>query len=258
MSKEQLPAALALNGISMNMSRVVGPVLAGALLASLGSASVFVLNALLAGVSTLLILRWKSPRRASALPGERFVGAMRVGVQHVWQSPRMRVVLLRIFAFFLQSTALTALLPLVALRLHGGGPGTFTVMLACIGGGAIVAALFFPRWRQRFGRDDFVRWGTLIHAAMSVLVVASPSVWLALPAMVVVGMAWISTANSLTMSAQMALPNWVRARGMSIYQMALMGGAAIGSMLWGQVAATHQHRHRDRGRRSWPARCSCC
>jgi len=55
--------------------------------------------------------------------------------------------------------------------------------------------------------------------------------------MFVVGMAWISVANSLTVSAQMAMPDWVRARGMSIYQMALMGGAAAGSLLWGQVAA---------------------
>ncbi len=60
---------------------------------------------------------------------------------------------------------------------------------------------------------------------------------MALPAMVLIGMAWISVANSLTIAAQMAMPDWVRARGMSIYQMALMGGAAAGSLLWGQVAS---------------------
>ena len=75
-----------------------------------------------------------------------------------------------------------------------------------------------------------------MHAVMSVVVVFAPNIWVALPAIVVLGMAWISTANSLTLSAQVALPNWVRARGMSIYQMALMGGAAAGSLLWGQVA----------------------
>ena len=53
-------------------------------------------------------------------------------------------------------------------------------------------------------------------------------------AMAVAGMAWIATANSLTLAAQMALPNWVRARGMSIYQMCLMGGSAVGSLLWGK------------------------
>jgi quinol monooxygenase YgiN/branched-subunit amino acid transport protein len=59
----------------------------------------------------------------------------------------------------------------------------------------------------------------------------------ALPAMFVVGMAWISVANSLAVSAQVALPDWVRARGMSLYQMALMGGAAAGSLVWGKVAS---------------------
>ena len=55
--------------------------------------------------------------------------------------------------------------------------------------------------------------------------------------MVLAGAAWISTANSLTLAAQLALPNWVRARGMSIYQMALMGGSAAGAAVWGQVAS---------------------
>ena len=233
--REHLAAALALNGIAMNLSRVVGPVLAGMLL-GLGSAAVFVVNAVLSAMAFVLILRWRHVRKTSALPGERFVGAMRIGMQHVRQSPRMKAVLTRIFLFFLQSTALMALLPLIARRLHGGGPGTFTLMLACLGAGAIFASLQFPRWRQRFDRDQFVRYGTLTLSAMSVVVVFAPEAWLALPAMLVIGMAWISTANSLTTAAQMALPNWVRARGMSIYQMALMGGAAVGSLLWGQVA----------------------
>ncbi len=236
-SRAELPAALALNGIAMNLSRVIGPVLAGGLLAAFSPAVVFVLNTLLAGAAFTLILRWKSVPRTSALPGERFVGAMRVGLNYAMQSPRLKVILLRIFLFFLQSTALVALLPLVARTLHGGGAGTFTVMLSCVGAGAIVAALYFPRWRQRFDRNQFVAGGTLIHAVLSCLIVLVPEIWVALPAMVLIGMAWISVANSLTVAAQVAMPDWVRARGMSIYQMALMGGAAAGSLLWGQVAA---------------------
>jgi hypothetical protein len=55
--------------------------------------------------------------------------------------------------------------------------------------------------------------------------------------MFVCGMAWISVVNTLTVSAQLALPDWVRARGMSIYQMAIMGASALGAATWGQVAA---------------------
>ena len=235
--RDVMPQALALNGIAMNLSRVVGPALAGALLAAYSPAAVFVLNALLAGVAFTLILRWRSEPRTSTLPGERFWGAMRAGINYTMQSSRLRLVLLRIGLFFLQVTGLMALLPLVARELHGGGPATFTVMLSCVGVGAIMAAMRFPHWRQRFSRDQFIRIGTLVHALMSSLIILVPEIWVAVPAMLVIGMAWISVANSLTVAAQQAMPDWVRARGMSIYQMALMGGSAAGSLIWGQVAS---------------------
>jgi MFS family permease len=157
--------------------------------------------------------------------------------------PWLRRVLRRIFLFFLQASALVALLPLIAQGLRGfggdaaGGALAYTLMMSSVGVGAIVAALYFPRWRARFDRDRFVRAGTLVHALLSSLVVLWPTLWLALPLMVLIGMAWISVANSLTVAAQTALPDWVRARGMALYQMALMGGAAAGSVVWGQVAA---------------------
>ncbi|MBD5803571.1 enterobactin exporter EntS [Azoarcus sp. Aa7] len=234
--RRDLPAALALNGVAMNMSRIIGPVVAGALLAGAGSAYVFLLNALLSIFAFVMILRWKSEPKVSALPGERFLAAMRVGLQHVMQSPPMRAVLARIFLFFLQSTSLTALLPLVVRDLHTGGATAYTSLLAAMGGGAILAALNLERLRHRLEREDFVHWGTLVHAASAAVVVLVPTLWVAIPAMFAAGIAWIATANALTVAAQMGLPNWVRARGMSIYQMALMGGSAAGAALWGYVA----------------------
>jgi len=234
--RAHLPAALALNGVAMNASRIIGPIAAGAIIASLGSAYVFALNAVLSVGAFFVIRRWKNERKVSALPGERFVGAMRVGLQYVWQSRRMHAVLIRVAIFFLQSMALMALLPLVARGLHGGGAGTFTLLLACMGAGAIVAAFFLPRLRASASRDDIVTWGTVIQAAAMLVISIAPNILVAALAMVVAGAAWISSANSLTVSAQLALPDWVRARGMSIYQMALMGSCAAGAALWGQVA----------------------
>ncbi|MDE2454149.1 MAG: MFS transporter [Burkholderiales bacterium] len=234
--REHLPAALALNGIAMNISRVVGPTIAGALLASAGTPWVFVLNAVLAGVAFWLILRWRSTPRASTLPGERFIGAMRVGLQHARQSPPLRAVIIRAFMFFLQASALVALLPLLALQLHRGGAGLFTLLLACLGAGAITAALLFPRWRRRFTGAQFVTYGSIIHAAMAALAALVPEIWVAVPAIFVAGMAWISTANTLSIAAQVVLPNWVRARGMAIFQMALMGGTAFGAIVYGRLA----------------------
>ncbi|MDH4428275.1 MAG: MFS transporter [Acidovorax sp.] len=235
-SRPQLPAALALNGVAMNASRIIGPLLAGAIIASAGSAWVFVLNAVLSVISGLVIMRWKRAHVPSPLGRERLGSAMRVGVQFVRQSPRMRAVLWRISIFFLHATALMALLPLLAKGLEGGGAGTFTLLLASMGAGAITAAMFLPRLRQAMARDVLVMRGTMLQAAATAVMAVAPNVYVAVPAMFVGGMAWITTANSLSVSAQLALPNWVRARGMSIYQMSIMGATALGAAVWGQVA----------------------
>jgi MFS family permease len=234
--RAQLPAALALNGISMNASRIVGPLVAGAVIASAGSEWVFVLNACLSIGSGFMIMRWKRVHVPSPLGREPLFSAMRVGVQFVMQSSRLKAVYVRIALFFFHSTGLVALLPLVARDLHGGSAGTFTLLLAAMGAGAISAALYLPRLRRVFSRDGLVLTGSLLQSLATLIVAFAPNAWVAVPAMFLGGMAWISTANSLSVSAQFALPDWVRARGMSIYQMAIMGGSALGAAAWGQVA----------------------
>lgn len=232
----QLPAALALNGIAMNASRIVGPLVAGALIASAGTEYVFVLNAVLSVISGFVIMRWRREHAPSPLGRERLVSAMRVGLQFVRQSSRLRAVLLRVSLFFLHSTALLALLPLVARNLHTGDAGTFTLLLAAMGVGAIGTAFCLPRLRQMMSRDALVLRSTVLQSVSTALMAIAPNAWVAVPAMLLNGMAWICCANSLSVSAQLSLPDWVRARGMSMYQMAIMGASALGAALWGQIA----------------------
>ena len=234
--RNQLPAALALNGVSMNGSRIIGPLVAGALIASAGIQWVFVLNAVLSLAAAFLIMRWRREHRESPLGRERLPSAMRVGLQFVRQSQRMRANLLRAFLFFLHSTALLALLPLLARALPGGAAGTFTVLLAAMGVGAIGSALAMPRIRRLIPMERLLLLGTGLQAVSALTVAWAPSIYIAVPAMMVAGAAWIAVANSLTLATQMALPDWVRARGMSIYQMALMGSTALGAATWGQIA----------------------
>jgi hypothetical protein len=171
------------------------------------------------------------------LPGERFFGAMRVGFQYVAQSRSMRSVLIRVAIFFLQSTTVFALLPLVAKRLPGGGAWTYTVLLASLGVGAVSAAFFLPRLRVLISRRRLLRDGTLLQAAAMIGLGFAPNVWAAVPAIMVAGAAWLSVVNTLTVITQLSLPDWVRARGMSIYMMTMMGAASGSAALWGQVAS---------------------
>ncbi len=234
--RAQLPAALALNGVSMNASRILGPLVAGAIIASLGSAWVFLLNAVLSVGAAVVITRWQREHKPDPLGRESLRGAMRVGLQYVAQSYHLKGVLLRIALFFFHSTAVMALLPLVALGMRGGDAGTFTILLAAMGAGAIASTFALPRLRQAFSRDQVVMAGAATQALSMAVIAVTDSIWLGVIAMLVGGSAWLTTANTLSVSAQVSLPDWVRARGMSMYQMAIMGAAATGAAVWGQVA----------------------
>ena len=234
--RAKLPAALALNGVSMNASRILGPLVAGSVIASLGSAWVFLLNAVLSVVAAMVITRWRREHRPDPLGRESLRGAMRVGLQYVMQSYHLKGVLLRIALFFFHSTTLMALLPLVALQIEGGDAGTFTVLLAAMGAGAIASTFALPQLRQAMSRDRLVLLGATTQALTMAMMAVNSSIWFGVAAMALGGAAWMTTANSLSVSAQISLPDWVRARGMSMFQMAIMGASAGGAAVWGQVA----------------------
>ena len=234
--RHMLPSALGLNAVAVNGSRVLGPLVAGAIIAWAGNQYVFALNFAISLAAGLMLLRWKRETKPSVLPGERFLGAMRLGWQYVRESPRMRDALWRTSAFFLHAAAIFALLPLVARRLGTGDAHVYTLLLASMGVGAILAASQLPRLRGRFNRDQVSGIGSLLMAVSTAGVAIAPTASLAAPAMLLAGVAWIMCANAMTTAAQLALPDWVRARGMSIYQMAIMGGSAIGAVIWGKLA----------------------
>lgn len=234
--RSQLPAALALNAVAVNFSRVVGPLVAGVIIASLGSQYVFALNFVISIAAAVAISRWKRESKPSVLPGERFLGAMRLGWQYVRESQRMKDAIVRTSVFFLHATALFALMPLVAKSFGDGGAGTYTLLLSCMGVGAIAAATQLPRARGRYNRDQLAFRGMIVQAVCTAAVAFATHEVVAAVAMVLAGAAWIFVANSVTIAAQLALPDWVRARDMAIYQMSIMGGTALGAFIWGRLA----------------------
>lgn len=235
-SRAQLPAALALNGLSMNASRIIGPLLAGMVIASAGSAWVFMLNALLSLCAALLIALWHRKETVQPLGRERLFPAMRVGWLYVTQSNHLKGVLLRIGIFFFYSTALMALLPLLVLSMKGGSAAGFTLLLASMGAGAVIATVFLPAMRRRYSRDGLLLRGGAVFSLSMLILAITNHLFSAVPAMLFAGAAWITTGNTLSLTIQLGLPDWVRARGMSIFQMTFMGASALGSAIWGQIA----------------------
>lgn len=239
-SKAHLSSAMAMNAVAMNVSRIVGPLLAGALIASAGTQWVFVLNAVLSIACGLVLLRWKREQTPSPLGRERLHSAMRVGLQFIKESPRMRAVIARTVVFFFMTTAIMALLPLTAKRFELpwiSTAGVFTLLLASMGAGAVAGATLLPRIRQALPSEKLVTAGTCLQGLSIMGIALVPSLPLAVGCMLLAGLSLVSTANTLGVRAQMSLPNWVRARGMAAYLMSIMGGTAIGAAVWGKVAA---------------------
>ena len=234
---EDLPSAVALNSIAINVSRTIGPAIAGVLVAAVGAWLVFILNALsYIGILAVLV-RWRRERRKSSLPAERFVSAIRVGLRFVTHTRALRIVLIRGSAFFVFASATWSLFPLIVRRELGMGPEIYGLLLTCIGIGAVGGALLLPRARARFSRDALVAGASALYAVAALMLGHVQNLPLLAVAMLATGVAWISILSALQVAAQMTLPAWVRARGLAAFVMVFMGGMALGSILWGQVAA---------------------
>ena len=234
---EDLPSAIALNSIAINVSRAIGPAIAGVLVAAVGAWLVLVLNALsYIGIIAVLV-RWRRQRRKSSLPAERFVSAIRVGLRFVTHTRALQIVLIRGSAFFVFASATWSLFPLIVRRELGMGPEIYGLLLTCIGIGAVGGALLLPRVRAKFSRDALVAGASTLYAVAALMLGHVQNVALLAVAMLGTGVAWISILSALQVSAQMTLPAWVRARGLAAFVVVFMGGMAFGSILWGQVAA---------------------
>jgi MFS family permease len=236
--RNEIPQAAALNGVSMNMARAVGPAIGGVVVAAINAGAVFIANAVsFLGVMAVL-LRWKRPQQESALGAEHVTHAIETGVRYVRHSPRLRSVLTRTLSFCLFSSALWALLPVVAHDRLGLGSGGYGLLLGAVGVGAVAGAFVLAEARARWSADRVVAAATLAFALVVVTLAWSKSTVLVAGALVIGGACWIAVLSSLNASAQVALPAWVRARGMATYLLVFQGGQAAGSFAWGFLA-TH-------------------
>lgn len=233
----ELRAAVALNGVGINVARAIGPALAGLLIAALGLAAPFLLNALSFLVAIVVLARWRPPPRTSHLPAERLVSAMRAGLRYGRASPPLRATVARAVGFFLFAGGYWALLPMVARDQLGGGPGSYGLLLGAIGTGAVSGAMLLARLRDRLTPDHIVLGASLGTAAVVALLAQAASLAVALPLMLAGGICWIAVLATLNGAAQTALPAWVKARGLALYMVALNGALALGSPLWGVAAA---------------------
>jgi MFS family permease len=233
-----LTSAIAINSLGVNISRVIGPAITGVIIAGLGIAAPFWLDAFSNAGVIGVIFRWRPPARATlrTLPAESLTGAIRAGLRYARYNPPLRATLARAVGFFLFASAYWALLPLVARSQLQGGPALYGTLLAAIGAGAVGGALFLPRMQARVGADGVVVLGEAGTAAALVLFGLAHQPWVAVLACLLAGVSWIGVLAILNVSAQTVLPDWVRGRGLAVYVTVFFGTLTIGSALWGIAA----------------------
>jgi MFS family permease len=231
-----LPQAAALNGLNMNVARAVGPAVGGFVVAGVGAGWVFALNAVSFIGIAVVVAGWRAPARIDTGPREGLAEALRAGGRYVRHALIVRRLLYRAVLFIPAASSVWALLPVVAdanLRLGSAGYG---LLLGMVGIGAVCGALVIPRLRARLGSARLVT-GAMVVAAMAIAVVATAeNAVLAGLALLPVGGAWIAVMSSLNSGLQLALPNWVRARGLAFYLVVFQGAQALGAVVWGTIA----------------------
>jgi MFS family permease len=234
---QDLAPAVAANSVGINISRAIGPALAGSIIGLAGIAAPFWVNALSNLGVIGALLWWRAPRGdASRLPAEGFVGAMQTGFRHARHNPFLRATLLRAVAFFLFASAYWALLPLVAHNRISGGPSLYGVLLGAIGAGALGGAFVLPWLKSRLGPDRMVAAATAGTAVSLVLFGLARTPAVAVAASFLAGACWIAVLANLNVSAQVALPDWVRGRGLAIFVTVFFGAMTLGSVVWGELA----------------------
>lgn len=234
--REEIPAAIALNSLGFNIARTLGPALGGAIVAALGAAFAFLVNALSYLALIFVLAGWKRPQTPAPLPPESVTTAIKAGLRYARLAPIVRAVLVRSHVFSLVGSAVWALMPLIARDLLHGGALTYGLLFAGFGGGAVLGALATTQLRHRFRNEPLVRTATLVFATALVFVAFSRWTLLTLLALVAGGVAWVIVLATFTITIQTAAPRWVVGRAMAIYQMAVFGGMALGSWWWGLLA----------------------
>lgn len=236
--RADLPNAIALNSSMFNGARLLGPSVAGALIATVGEGGCFLIDAVsyLAVIASLLAMRLV-PRPREQRP-KHVLTELKEGVQHAFHFPPIRALLGLIAVVSLMGMPLTTLMPVMASQVLKGGPDTLGFLMAASGLGALSGALFLASRSSVRGLGGIISLTTLLFGAGLLAFAVSRSMALSLVAMVLSGFGMMVTTASSNTLLQTIVDERMRGRVMSFYAMAFMGTAPFGSLMAGMLA-TH-------------------
>jgi MFS family permease len=232
--RAMVTSAVALNSVSFNAARAIGPAIGGILVATVGAAAAFGLNAisyLFMVAAFILVGRGLANRNKDTTSVRR---AMATGIRFAAHTPSFRRLLGLGTVFALTTAVLQAMLPVRTEEL-GSDAGAYGLLLGMMGAGAAVGGIALSRMNRRFGAKTIPN-SIMLTGAAGILMGFAPNVIVAAVSMFAVGVFWVSTLANLNATVQLLSPDWVRGRAVGLWLMAYAGMVPVGAIISGLIA----------------------
>ena len=236
-AREDLGNAIALNSSMVHSARLVGPALAGMLIAAAGEGYCFLIDGVsyLAVIASLLMMHIV---RSPAVTKRRVWDELREGWSYVTGSLPIRSILLLLGLVSLVGMPYTVLMPIFASRVLHGGPHTLGFLMAAAGGGALTGAITLAARKSVLGLDRRIVVADMLFGASLIAFASSRVLWLSLLLLPITGFGMMQQMASSNTIIQTIVDDRKRGRVMAFYSMAFMGMMPFGSLLGGSLA-TH-------------------
>jgi len=222
--------------MNFNMARAIGPGIGGLTVAAWGSQAAFLVNAACVTVALAAMIAWRRTPIHRIYNSQSLMRAMIDGVRYSVSDRVIRMVLIRCGAFGTCATAGWALMPLVAKYDLGGDSLTYGLMLGAMGLGAVLSGGFVTPMRHRFGMEPVLITATIGFGVALLALALVRSEILLLILLLLAGAAWLAVNASFNAIVQLHAPDFIRARALSCYFMAIYGLMSLGAWFWGMLA----------------------
>lgn len=229
--REDLEDAIALNSSSFTLARAIGPALAGLVVAALGAAWAFGINAL-TFFPLIMVLIFLKPRKVEVADGDRSV---RAGLAYVWKRKSMLWIVLATLAVGWAGDPVNTLAPAYA-EMFGRGETFVGLQVAAFGAGAAVMSLLVGYVRTRLGLEATTKTGMVVLAFGLAGFAAAPTEGLVLTALFVAGVGFLLGVTTTNSNIQRRLDEEMRGRVMALWSMAFLGSRPLAGIVDGAVA----------------------
>jgi MFS family permease len=232
--------AVSLNSVIVQAARIVGPALAGLLIAGFGVVPCFALNAL-TFIAMIVALWGMDPRGLHMAPvAAREAGAIRAGLRYVGRTPELAVPLALMALVGTLGFNFQVVLPMLAKFSFDGGAGAYAVLVSAMGVGSIAGALVTGHHGRTGPR--LIAGGALAFGISALLAAAMPSLALEIPMLALLGAAAVTFAATINSSLQLAVAPEMRGRVMALYSVVFLGSTPIGGPLTGWLSEAYDPR----------------